>query len=634
MLTWMLRLIALSWILLSQACGGGWVSPGDDQVGDDGGGDDDAADAGVSVDAVPWTEVVLSVCHDGSQPYTTIGEALAAAPDASTIEVCAGTYGEQLTITGRSIQLVGAGAGATILDAGNSGTGLVVTGSDAVVVEGFTIRNGNAAGPGGAVRCEDSALIVRTTTILASRSSSGGGGLYGLRCAVDISNARFEANEGADYGGGALLSESTGSISDTIFTGNSADEGGALYLLGGAVDVHVGAFTDNLARARGGALYQASDSTIDDSRFTQNRAEWTGGAVYLWQHAPKFHRVTFALNASAWEGGGMYSHQSEVVIEDSAFVDNTSVDDGGGLRLFETRGRITRTEFSRNRATEGDGGAFKSSHLPTVFTDCQLLDNQAYGAGGGAEFDNDSSLWRGGVISGNRASIGGGVHAMRWPWNDGLIEGVRITDNTAWRGGGVYLEDHFQLVTMRGVLVDDNHANQAAGIYVRGTPLRLSGSVISRNRADDVGGGVFTAPSSDYPWSEPCPCPPVDPAAKISFVVVDGNTADAGAAVWNKAPNVTFESSIFAGHTGNAVTVPLTGAAPTWRYNDTFPATFAGMAEPTGDGNLSTDPAFVAAGDFHLAPTSICRNAGDPAFTDPDGTRADMGAYAGPTPMP
>lgn len=593
--------------------------------------DDDAAwheccDGGVDVPDA--SSATATVCASGAE-FTSINAAIASLPDGGSVQVCAGTYHERIALTDRSIALRGAGAGLSILDADHAGTAASVSGGRALTIEGFTVVNGTDRG----VRCADSSLTVRAST-LSANAGAGGGGLYAQGCTIDLDGVTFDGNEGGDWGGGALITGSTGAIVDATFTGNTADEGGGLYLLDGDVAVRTSTFSANHARARGGALYQKSDGAVEDTTFTGNSSEWTAGGVYTWQHAPAYRRVVVSGNTTAWEGGGMYFHQSEAILEDSQISSNTSVDDGGGLRLFESRMTVSRNVIDHNASTDGDGGGFKSSHLPSVFTDNHLVANEALGAGGGAEFDNDSSQWHGGSIRDNRASIGGGVHAMRWPWNDGVIADVEISTNHAWRGGGVYLEDHFQTVELRGLRVHGNHANQGAGVYTRGTPLVLTGSVIDGNLADDLGGGVMAAPSSDVPWTEVCPCPPIDPAASISFVTVHGNTADGGAGAWIKAPNVSITGSIFSGHTTTGVQVDL-GRTPTWRYNDTYPATFTGMVAPTGsNGNVAADPAFLGAGDFHLAPTSPLRDAGDPAIDDADGSRADMGAYAGPTPMP
>lgn len=59
--------------------------------------------------------------------------------------------------------------------------------------------------------------------------------------------------------------------------------------------------------------------------------------------------------------------------------------------------------------------------------------------------------------------------------------------------------------------------------------------------------------------------------------------------------------------------------------------TLVGGSVPSGTGNLSGNPLFwdPTGGDFHLKPLSPCINTGDPASPpDPDGSRADMGAFA------
>ncbi len=576
----------------------------------------------------------LYVCADGSQPFTTIAAAIAAAPAGSGVEVCAGTYRELLVID-RPVRINGAGAASTIIEAGGTGIAVMVGGGHEVTVSGFTLRGGATTGPGAAVRCTDAGIRLIDAAILDSRAEAGGGGLAANGCTVHVERVRFSGNEGVTAGGGAHFVNSTGAVIDSDFVGNSADRGGAVAVEGGRVDIRASRLNGNRARVHGGALYQASDSAVEDSTLSNNLSNWTGGAVYVLQHAPTFRRNFIEANEAEWEGGGFYLHQSQAVFEANGIVRNKSFDDGGGLRIFESAVRMERNVISENHAVDGDGGAFKCSHVAGTFIDNQITNNIALGAGGGIEFDNDSSTMRGGVVSGNRSSIGGGIHVMLWPWNGGLIEGVQITGNRAWRGGGMYIENNFRPVTIRNVRIENNTAHQGAGVYVRGTPLVMSNSLLTGNASTDAGAAFYVDPSASYPWTQMCPCPPIDPPAKVEFITAHANRAeDGGAAFWIGAPNFTVESSIFSGHTGTAVIV-APAVQPSWSYNDTFPATFAGMNAPTGvAGNISSDPTFMGVTDFHLHPSSACRDAGNPAVTDLDGSRADMGLYAGPLAAP
>ena len=78
---------------------------------------------------------------------------------------------------------------------------------------------------------------------------------------------------------------------------------------------------------------------------------------------------------------------------------------------------------------------------------------------------------------------------------------------------------------------------------------------------------------------------------------------------------------------------------PTFEYSNVYGSAFGdytGMTDPTGtNGNLSVSPQFVMmtsqlVSDLHLGASSPSVNAGPLSENDPDGTRADMGAYGGP----
>jgi nitrous oxidase accessory protein NosD len=568
----------------------------------------------------------VPVCADGSGLYATIGEAIAGEPSGATIELCPGTYAETLAITGTSFTLRGESADTTILDAGGAGTAITVV-DGGLTIDGLTIRNAVAPQRGGGIACSNSGVTLIDAAVTDNRAA-GGGGIGAENCDVRVSDSRFERNEGGENGGALYLLTSSGAIGGSTFSGNAADNGGAIAIVGAPVDVSRNELRGNTGRAHGGALFVSADATIADNVIAGNASQWTGGGLYVDQHAPTLRGNTIEENTAVEEGGGAYFHQSQAVIEDNLVRANRSEDDGGGFRLFESRARLERNRFEGNVASMGEGGAYKISHLPSTFVDNELVGNEAYGAGGGAEHDNDSSIVRGGLVANNHASIGGGMHVMRWPWNDGLIEKVLIVDNRSWLGGGIYVEDGFQPATLRNLTITGNEADRGGGLWASGGYIVMRNSLVAANTASHEGGGIYLVPSE--PWTEECPCPPVDPPTDLAFVVLHGNAAPEGAALWTSAPNVTVDSSIVSG--GDVRVAPL-GSAPAWHYNDVYPAAYSGMLDPTGrDGNLSTEPQFHAPGDgdYRLAAASACVDAGNPEYRDPDGSRADMGLHAGP----
>ena len=83
----------------------------------------------------------------------------------------------------------------------------------------------------------------------------------------------------------------------------------------------------------------------------------------------------------------------------------------------------------------------------------------------------------------------------------------------------------------------------------------------------------------------------------------------------------------------NAYCASQLGSSYAFEYNDSYFCSTSNYdnVEP-GPGCISANPQFynVSTRDFHLSVTSPCVNAGDPKFTDSDGSGCDMGAYGGP----
>ncbi len=587
-----------------------------------------------AIDAGP--PLALTVCADGSADFTTIGAAVAAATPGSTVTVCAGTYHERLALIAMPLELIGAaGAAATVIDGDLAGTVIEVVGvgDPGVEVRGFTIQRGSTAAEGGGVRCQDSRLALRDSVVADSRGA-GGGGLFAQGCRLDVTATRFERNDGGARGGGALLVDSAGAVVDSQLLANRATEGAGAASLGGSVELRGGAVRANIAGLRGGGLYHASDAAITDAVIADNTAGWTGGGLHVVGHAPVIATTTISGNHAANDGGGVYLHQSAAVLRANHIIANISDDDGGGIRAFESPTTLAGNLIERNRTADGGGGV-RVSHVPAVLRDNLVRDNYAGGTGGGLDLDNDASLVHGGAITGNYAGgSGGGIYGWLAPWTGLVIEDVEISRNRAWQGGGIYLVDNFTPVTMRRLRMVGNRASKGAGLMVRSTTFTLTNSLLADNIATDRGGAIFASQSP--PWTEPCVCPPVTPVGRVDFVVLSGNTAPRGAALWTTFTDLTMANSIVVASVGPAIeavapdATPGAPAVPVLRYGDVHPASFVGMDDPTGSaGNLAQAPQFVSATDFHLAAGSPCIDHGDPALTDADGTRADMGMFGG-----
>jgi len=316
------------------------------------------------------------------------------------LHLCANTWFATLRIDGAAseVNILGVdGPDLVVLEADASGPVIDAEGDGlTLTVAGLTLAGGAGA----------------ATDINGSTAAAGGG----LRCVGESTivsdDVRLEDNA-ATYGGGALLAAGCALSGQLNATGNSAERGGGIYVLGGALDLSGGYLGGNTATFLGGALgvSRGDGVTLTDCAFAGNEALGTntvGGALYVAEGTVDILGGTFEENSASY-GGFAFVEGDGVVRADSAVFDNNSASESGGGFYFET------------------GAAH--------FDDVTLSNNSARGDGGGLFLTEAAATLNGGAISGNTAGGGGGGLVARSDGSADLTT-VSLSGNDARDGGG------------------------------------------------------------------------------------------------------------------------------------------------------------------------------------------------------
>jgi len=223
------------------------------------------------------------------------------------------------------------------------------------------------------------------------------GGAIASDGSLSVENSVFNSNTASNHGG-AIFNDGDGydvQIVDSVFTDNTATNGGgAVYGFG--VVIATSAFIENAAIA-GGAVYGFGVYSAE-STFTSNVAE-AGGAVFGGQYNASAGS-TFLQNEAEVVGGAMAAYGTSLVIN-STFLENEAGDVGGAL--LTTSGQVALSTFIENRANgvivdeasdaimaEGDGDTV--ALLGNIFASSRAnpqvgsYDVDAYEDGGGNVF--------------------------------------------------------------------------------------------------------------------------------------------------------------------------------------------------------------------------------------------------------
>ncbi|NOT03338.1 MAG: sortase [Anaerolineales bacterium] len=280
-------------------------------------------------------------------------------PAACTITLT-GANGEDANASGdldftKSLNIVGADAGSTIIDGDNIERIFHNTGAFTVNISSVTIRNGRGG-------------IVNPYTGI-----------------MTVTNSTLSGNQAVGSSGGGIHNGGTLTVMNSTFFGNQGFSGGGIYNWG-TLTVTNSSFSSNQAYpSNGGGIRNSGNLTVTNSTFSSNQADTYGGGIQ---------------NGGIHDGGTLH-------VQNSTFSGNYAKSSGGGISNWFGTLTVKNSTFSGNRAPHG-GGIYNYSYMGTVSaTNSTFSGNQASVGGGIFGIATLSNTIVANSVSGGDCSPGG-----------------------------------------------------------------------------------------------------------------------------------------------------------------------------------------------------------------------------------
>ncbi|MDD2600061.1 MAG: right-handed parallel beta-helix repeat-containing protein, partial [Kiritimatiellae bacterium] len=357
------------------------------------------------------------------ETYTTIQAAINAATAGDTIIVAAGTYTESVYV-GKSLEIIGAGAAATIVDGNAADSVLSVIGDIDVAVSGLTLKNGSAEWGGGvyASIIVDILTLSLTDCVIKNNKATvyGGGGLaaVGGAEAITMTGCTLSGNSAAQFnGGGVYMNSGILKMENCTVSDNMAKNGGGFQLLGTEVALDhltvVGNQAVGVATSKGGGLsLLAVSGTVNNSIICGNTDQSAGTTTdningVLPGGSNNLVDQDAKLGPLADNGGPTPTHK---LLVDSPAINAGAVSTAG----FDQRG------VPRPQGGAADIGAFET--IADVYVD------QAYSAGScvGHLWGYDAFATIQGAVNGVSAGVTINVAAGTYNENVNLNKAVTL----------------------------------------------------------------------------------------------------------------------------------------------------------------------------------------------------------------
>jgi hypothetical protein len=311
----------------------------------------------------------------------------------------------------------------------------VVSGSNTdttAVIDGVIITAGQANGSsspnehGGGMYNNGGSPTISNVIFSGNSTGGRGGGMYNYGSSPELYNVTFTANSSSNFGGGLANDNiSNPSLTNVVFNGNNAEDGGGMFNSVSSPTLTNVTFSGNSASANtgsGGGMYNSySNPTLTNGTLNGNSAARAGGMFNL-ESSPTLTNVTFSGNrATSNEGGGMYSMvNSTPTLTNVTFSGNRANTKGGGMsRGITSQAIVIRNSiFWNNQDNSGVGtatasvGSFGGTIYYSMVQGCNPLGTWQIdycGTNGGGNLHDNDPLLMDAPMPGDAPTLGGNL---------------------------------------------------------------------------------------------------------------------------------------------------------------------------------------------------------------------------------
>ena len=309
---------------------------------------------------------------------------------------------------------------------GGYGGGLYVLNSD-LSLDTCAVIDNTALLNGGVIHAENGSVRLHGSTFSHNSANQLGGAIFANNSHLELVNSVFRSNIANNTGGalyvlGRNMSSNTTNMTVNVvndlvsiivygcnFSNNSALRGGAVYSYGVSLAMRSNTFASNFAKDNGGAV-MIGRGTVEVAQciLSYNTAEYNGGAFYCFDNSSVIiENSTFAFNNVIHNAGGINGVQSQVLILNSVFRGNNAK--WGGAIASHNNATITIEECSFEYNTAKWGGALASYKAVLIVNRSILAKHEVMRQGGVAHAHESLLIIEASSFSNNRALEDGGV---------------------------------------------------------------------------------------------------------------------------------------------------------------------------------------------------------------------------------